>query len=372
VAHEINNPLTALQLSVEALMSLPAGGSGNRSGVDSEAIFEDMLATVSSIAGVVRDLTIFSRADRADQAPRSLDVHQVIEQTLRLVGREIEVAGHVERDFEADLPRVVVPTGRLTQVLINVLMNAAHAIREVRRPVHRVRVSTRSDEEHVAISISDTGPGIPAHAVEHIFDPFFTTKRAGEGTGLGLGISRSLLRDIGGELIVESVHGVGATFVILLPLPSGEALSTAQPMLVRPGAPAAPPSRRVLVVEGSEPLLRAFRRLLGRTFQLVLAGDAQEAIDLLESGAGADAAVVDLSLPDQEAFRLLEWLRAEQPGLAERTVLVTSEQQLDGLPADFRGRTASTLLKPFDRAALLGSLAEVLADAEPGDAAPDR
>ena len=260
IAHEINNPLTALQLGIEASASLLAPLS-NRAQDDAGAspqegskLLEEMLGAIGSIANIVRDLRIFARADAGREEAQLLEVGEMIDQALRLVGREIKLLARIERDYARDLPRVLVPHGRLTQVLVNVLANAAQAMREVERPAHRVRISTRADGEAVAVSISDTGPGIPPQIVEQIFDPFFTTKRAGHGTGLGLSISRSIMRDLGGDLIVESVHGAGATFVLLLPIP---APSSAQQASSRPRmratASARPaPKRLVLVVEDDE------------------------------------------------------------------------------------------------------------------------
>ncbi|HEY3667851.1 MAG TPA: histidine kinase dimerization/phospho-acceptor domain-containing protein, partial [Polyangiaceae bacterium] len=117
VAHEINNPLMALQLSIEACLS------GAQSGVpraDSQELLEEMLAASTAIASVVRDLRVFARADAADDDAELLDANDVVEQALRLVGREISMVAHVERDYLAGLPRVVVPLGRLMQVLVNV------------------------------------------------------------------------------------------------------------------------------------------------------------------------------------------------------------------------------------------------------------
>jgi K+-sensing histidine kinase KdpD len=111
--------------------------------------------------------------------------------------------------------------------ITNILVNAAHALHEVERPVHRVRLVVRADDEAVAVSISDSGPGIAPEAIERIFDPFYTTKRKGRGTGLGLSISRSILHRLGGDLLVESLHGEGATFVALIPRPPEQELTAA-------------------------------------------------------------------------------------------------------------------------------------------------
>ena len=121
-------------------------------------------------------------------------VEEIVDHALRLVGRELFHHALLERDYAPDLPKLVVPRNRVTQVMVNVLINAAHAIREVERPAHRMRIRARADDEFVAIGVSDTGPGIPPESLGRIFDPFFTTKRQELGTGLGLPISRSILR----------------------------------------------------------------------------------------------------------------------------------------------------------------------------------
>ncbi|HEY4106505.1 MAG TPA: ATP-binding protein [Polyangiaceae bacterium] len=373
VAHEINNPLMALQLSIEACISLLnpvsktldeletwlARGWGatpeqikelverSRTGapsVEAKQLLEEMLAASSAIGSVVRDLRVFARADNDQEEAQILDANDVIDQALRLVGREIAMVAHIERDYSRELPRVVVPHGRLTQVLVNILINAAHAINDVERPVHRVRITTRADAEFVAISISDTGPGIAASALSHIFDPFFTTKRTGLGTGLGLSISRSIMRDLGGDLIVESVHGAGATFIALLPLPDHTALRNAYlKNRVIATRRVQRERRTVLVVDNDERILKAYARMLASSCDVIMAGDAQEAIDLLCSGSSADALLTELSLPDMDGRLFFAWLRSERPELAKHTVFVTAEASLERY-AEFLGQIDNTIL----------------------------
>jgi signal transduction histidine kinase/ActR/RegA family two-component response regulator len=390
VAHEINNPLTALQLGVEACANLlhPLGNVAQElqlwasrgwgaspeqiqslhemaeSGApahEGAQLLGEMLGAVSSIANIVRDLRIFARSDSGREEAQLLDANEVIDQALRLAGREINVVARIERDYSRDLPRILVPHGRLTQVLVNVLVNAAQAIREIERPAHRVRISTRADGEYVAISISDSGPGIPPNTLDHIFDPFFTTKRAGYGTGLGLSISRSIMYDLGGDLIVESVHGSGATFILLLPIPDYASVRSAymrqrgsSAVRARPA-----PKRTVLIVDDDERVLSAYARALGRACDVLMASDGREAIDLLSSGSNPDAIVSELALPEVDGKGVLEWLTRERPELADRVVFVsaeTTQQQYDGFVSKLSNRV---LTKPVTAGALLSALNEV-------------
>src|SRR5690606_7873214 len=144
----------------------------------------------------------------------------VIEPDARIGRRQFGPKTIVEQDYEDGLPELYLPRNRLAQVLTNLLVNAAHATSEMKRDFHQVKASARVDEEHLAISVSDTGPGIPERALEQIFDPFYTTKGEGRGTGLGLSISRSILQHLGGDLVVSSIFGEGATFLCFLPLPT--------------------------------------------------------------------------------------------------------------------------------------------------------
>ncbi len=387
VAHEINNPLTVLQFGMEAysilvtpltdlaqeVRSWAARGWGAnpeqiralgervQTGAppdEARQLLAEMLAAVTSIADIVRDLKIYSRSDSNREETQLLDPSEVVDQALRLVGRQISAVASIERDYTRGLPQVLVPRGRLTQVLVNVLVNAAHAISEVERPIHRLRVTTRTDDEFVAMSISDTGPGIDPLALDRIFDPFFTTKRAGYGTGLGLSISRSIMRELGGDLIVESVHGSGATFILLLPIPDQASLNEvcrrargALPSL------AAPELRRtVLLVDDDEHILSAYARALGRSYDVLMAGDGREAIELLGSGSDADALVTELSLPETDGQELFEWVRRERPKLASRTVFVSTEVTLQRYESFVSGLRSPVLTKPVTSSALLAAL----------------
>jgi signal transduction histidine kinase/ActR/RegA family two-component response regulator len=402
VAHEINNPLMALQLSIEACMSLMTPLTNvvhelnvwsNRGWgatpeqvqmlydlaltgaprVEGRQLLEEMLVASTAIGSVVKDLRVFARADGDREEAQMLDANEVVDQALRLVGREIGMVAHIERDFARALPRVVVPHGRLTQVLVNILINAAHAINDVQREVHRVRVTTRADTEYVAISISDTGPGIASEALSHIFDPFFTTKRSGLGTGLGLSISRSIMRDLGGDLIVESVHGSGATFIALLPLPDHATMRKAY-LQNRDAAVRRPLNKRhtVLVVDDDERILKAYARMLATSCDVIMASDGQEAIDLLSSGSTPDAVVTELSLPDVDGRALFEWLRRERPALAARTVFITSEATRERYRAFLAEALNGTLTKPVSANELWAALANLVSQRPTSSRPPPR
>ena len=385
VGHEINNPLSAVILSIEVARRrmLPALDAALAIGVATKAglsppshalatltklawtdhggrgvagVFDEMDAAAEAIASIVRDLRTFARSDQ-DAPPERVDVDELIEHAIRLSGREASRRGVLERDYAPNLPPLVVPRARVTQVIMNVFINAFQAISEIERPKHRVRISARADSDFVAITVSDTGPGIPPESLERIFDPFFTTKRQGLGTGLGLSISRAILRRLGGELSVESVYGEGGTFVCFLPIPSHDLLEkTMRRSTPTPSYGDSIPTRSILVVDDDERVLRSYARLLGARHRIMVAYDGREAIDMIRSGSSPDVLVVELDLPGEEGRELLSWLEAERPDLARRAILATSGGSNASTAEFLRGYRGPVVLKPLHGSELLAAI----------------
>jgi CheY-like chemotaxis protein len=306
----------------------------------------------------VRDLRSYARASD-DDAPELVELPALIEQALRIVGSELSALAHIEREYQQGLPRVLIPRARIVQVLTNLLINAMHAMRDVSRPLHRLRVSLRADSEAVAISIADTGTGIAPDMLDHIFDPFFTTKGDGRGSGLGLSISRSIMLRIGGDLLVESIHGTGATFIMFIPLPTPEALRTTTRTVHAPRLRDAAHKPCLLLVEDDQRLLRLYARLLGEHFEVILAADGQEAIELLTSGTQVDIVVSDLTMPEVDGAELYRWIRGARPGLCERMVFVTGAD--DVRSQHFLASVPNlSLPKPVSSEKLIATLLRVL------------
>ena len=150
-----------------------------------------------------------------------MDLNGAIETTLTVAGNEFKYVADVETDF-GDLPPVTCHAGDVNQAILNIIVNASHAIGDVVKDTGdrgRIVVRTRQEEDSVVVRISDSGGGIPVEVRDRIFDPFFTTKEVGKGTGQGLAIARSVVVEKhGGEIGFESEIGKGTTFVIRLPI----------------------------------------------------------------------------------------------------------------------------------------------------------
>jgi len=179
------------------------------------------------VAAIVRSMKEFAHPDRKEMA--QADLNQAIQSTLVIASNEYKYVAEVETAL-GDVPLVNCYAGEINQVVLNLIVNAAHAIGDVVKDTPgkgRIRVATRVLDDQVEISIADTGKGIPVEVRARIFDPFFTTKEVGKGTGQGLAIARSVIVDKhGGTLHFETELGKGTTFYIRLPI-AGPASATA-------------------------------------------------------------------------------------------------------------------------------------------------
>jgi signal transduction histidine kinase len=179
------------------------------------------------VAAIVRSMKEFAHPDRKEMS--QVDINQAIRSTLIIASNEYKYVADVETEF-GELPPVNCFAGEINQVVLNLVVNAAHAIGDVVKGTDnrgRIRVTTRVLDDQVEIAIADSGKGIPVDVRSRIFDPFFTTKEVGKGTGQGLAIARSVVVDKhGGSLHFETEVGKGTTFFIRMPI-AGPAQATA-------------------------------------------------------------------------------------------------------------------------------------------------
>lgn len=182
---------------------------------------------LSRVAAIVRSMKEFAHPDRKEMA--RTDINQAIASTLVIASNEYKYVAEVETRF-AELPLVNCYAGEINQVVLNLIVNAAHAIGDVVESTKirgKITVSTRVLDETIEIAVADTGKGIPVEVRPRIFDPFFTTKEVGKGTGQGLAIARNVVVDKhGGTLHFETELGQGTTFYIRLPIAGPETAST--------------------------------------------------------------------------------------------------------------------------------------------------
>ena len=217
VAHEINNPLAIIKEKAGWMRDLLEEEDVKASPNFKE--FEDAIAKIEYHVTRAKDVThrLLGFARRMDPIHEDVNINDVITQTITFLQNEARYrAIEIHTGLAKDLPFVASDSAQLQQVFLNIIDNAIDAIGKDGH-IH-IRTMAVHDPEEVVITIKDSGPGIPKEKLDKIFDPFFTTKKVGEGTGLGLTISFSIIQKLGGTLKVESEEGQGATFIICLPL----------------------------------------------------------------------------------------------------------------------------------------------------------
>jgi PAS domain S-box-containing protein len=210
VAHEINNPMTAVVMSAESLLqrALMMGSGG---AADAEKL-RKILESGQRILRFTRDLTSYARPAK-DKAER-VQLNALLDKAMGYCEHVVAQAKvKVERDF-GELPALSGVPANLEQVFVNLITNACHAM----RPGGQIRLRTRRDGREAVVWVKDTGSGIAPANLSRIFEPFFTTKTEGKGTGLGLSIVQRIVEKHGGRLSVESTLGEGTTFTVRLPL----------------------------------------------------------------------------------------------------------------------------------------------------------
>jgi signal transduction histidine kinase len=208
IAHEIGNPLAAV-LGLVELLEL-----GGLSEQESREFLRRIRSETERIHRTIRELLDYSRTSPAPTASSEhTDLTKVVEEAVKLVTPQKDLRGiMIERRF-ADVPQVKAPAHELTQIVLNLLLNAADAV----GGEGSILVEVERDDAHVRLSVSDSGPGIPASVQNRLFEPFVTTKPAGKGTGLGLAVCHSLVQRLDGRIFAENrAHG-GARFVVELP-----------------------------------------------------------------------------------------------------------------------------------------------------------
>jgi signal transduction histidine kinase len=217
VAHELNQPLMVIRGYAQELLA-----GGRRSFEEMREDLGRIEAQTSRMAAIIGQLMEFSR--RSEGRRGLTDLNEVVFQALALLGQQVRARNIVlTQDLQPGLPPVWADPLQLEQVLVNLITNARDAMEVWGRGVLQVRTRAAGDGR-VAVSVTDSGPGIPPHLLKRIFDPFFTTKEVGKGTGLGLSICHGIVEEHGGEILVESpvAEGRGARFTVLLPAAGGD------------------------------------------------------------------------------------------------------------------------------------------------------
>jgi signal transduction histidine kinase len=320
IAHEINNPLQILVGTLEMLSD-----DADHRGLDDLLIrIRAAIASASRIARIVRDVRSFSSPQ--DGPVEAVVVSEVLEAAIVLLGSKLSRI-ELLREF-GDAPPALALGRRLEQVFLNVLLNAAAAFESTDRPP-QISIRIAAELETVTVEISDNGEGIREEHLPHLFEPFFTTRGAGQGSGLGLAVSKGIVEGFGGSIEVRSRRDEGTVVrVCLLASPQAPAHEPAhapahEPATMPPAVPATGTTTAldILVIDDEPLLLRSMANML-RNHRVTLCASAREAIAIL-ANKQFDVIVSDVMMPEMTGLQLLEHLRQVNVEIADRFVLMT-------------------------------------------------
>jgi PAS domain S-box-containing protein len=349
VAHEINNPLSALlanlSLAVRALGHLRDQGGLPPELDELDGEVRDAREAAERLRDISRDLRIFAREE--EERRELVDVNLVLESAARLAWNEIRHRARLVREY-GRVPPVLASEARLGQVVLNLVVNAAQAITEGTAEQNEVRLRTRSEDGQVLIEVADTGSGMSEEVRGKLFRSFFTTKPAGVGTGLGLAICHRLVSALSGTITVESTPGRGSTFRVTLPAaraaPAPPEPAVAIPTPVRRG--------RILVIDDEQMVGMAVRRLLVRDHDVEVLTSSEEALARLSGGERFDVILCDLMMPTMTGMELYAELSRAAPDQAEQMIFLTGGAFTPQARSFLERVPNRHLEKPFEAAGL--------------------
>jgi PAS domain S-box-containing protein len=360
VAHELNNPLTAI-LGVTELLRERAGFE--------ESIKRQLDLThrqARRAARIVQNLLEFSRPASPQKTP--LDVSSLIERTLQLHEHSLR-RNNVEVEFhpQPGLEPVIGDANQLIQVFLNLISNAEHAIREVRES-GRIQIRVGRIGGHISVTVQDDGVGILPEALPKLFDPFYTTKRPGGGTGLGLSICTAIVREHGGSIDVETLPVGGSAFTVFLPVavesesraPAIADGHTPLPLSVSAGVSDIVKGRSVLVLDDEESIRMLLEEgLSAHGLKVDCASTPAGAVDLAKRRS-YDILLCDLNLSANgfaTGGREAAWQILAAAGARKPTVIFMTG---DLVESDANPSEPRRLQKPFRISEVLTLFREIL------------
>ncbi len=402
VAHEINNPLAYVLMNLTLLeeqlpLLIASSREPSSRWVELTRAISEMRAGSNRISRIVNDIQYFSRVDTP--ANISCDIPPLLDRAIQMACTGMPSRSNVVCLYngagveDADRLIALADPARLSQVFLNLLINAIDSIPEGETHRRHVEVKSYRQGPSIVVEICDQGVGIPPSVLPRIFDPFFTTKGVGGGMGLGLSISRSIVQSLGGMMIVESTVNVGTVVRVTLPiakerlahetgmrrkvtvasLSAEEAIPVDAPKVdepredkdeaaardATPASSASPTneasqkSLRILIIDDELAIGRALQRAIAEVDdRVVVCERAQAALDLLEDGHDFHIILCDLSMPGMTGAELYDRIATRWPGLEQRILIMTGGAASDSTRAFLARSYVRRIDKPIDLGAL--------------------
>jgi PAS domain S-box-containing protein len=336
VAHELNNPLSVVVAQATLLQELaPDAKTASRG--------EKIRLAAERCARIVK--TFLAMARQKPPSRSTVDLNQVIAAAIELLGYSLRTAGiDVRADLDRTIPAIWADPDQISQVLINLIVNAQQALAESSGQ-RNLTVATCVDPRDgmIRLTVTDSGPGVPPAIRSRIFEPFFTTKPVGMGTGIGLSVCHGVVTAHGGTITVDDAPGGGAVFEIRLPATTTvEAAAPAGPAPDLIGA-----GGRALVVDDEPAVAESLSDILRHAgYRIDIAESGEAALDRVRTGV-YDVIFSDVHMPDMDGLTFCRNLRELRPELADRLVFVTGDM-LGGNIRTFIEETGLPFLeKPF-------------------------
>lgn len=341
VGHEINNPLAIIKgilMMANEELELEGGLSPSV-----KKKFEKIDISIDRIANIVKGLKTFSRSSESELAV--FDLKDLLQEVQGLFS-EIYLRSGINLTFVFDGSKTYKTfgnRGRIQQVLVNLISNARDALDGIVSP--EVVISMQIEGNRVRIDVRDNGNGIPEEIHEKIFDPFFTTKDVNKGTGIGLSLVMTIMKEHGGEICFESNPGMGTSFQIYFLL--SDASNEKQDVLETQKISPAKMKMRALVVDDEEDLREIMIQILSRLgLHVLAAANGQEALNLLKHET-VDLIVSDSKMPIMNGLELLDEVHRLYPSHPPRFIMVSGDVNISEFMHDSQLKPDDILLKPF-------------------------
>ncbi len=349
VAHDFNNLLLVIMANVDMVEAEVEDRPGLKGAL------EAALGAATRGAELTRQLLAFSRRQALE--PKVVHVNALVEAMTRLLARTIGETIRIDLRTSPDTWPVQIDPTQLESALANLVVNARDAmpdggrlvIETANAPLDEAYAAQHADVtagDYVALSVSDTGTGMPPEVVERVFEPFFTTKEVGKGTGLGMSMVFGFVKQSGGHIRIYSEVGIGTTIRLYLPRAASAASAPADPPTVEV-LPAAESGEVILLVEDDADVRESVVVNLRRFgYQVLVASDGPEALEILDRGERIDLLFTDLVMPGgMNGAELARRARETRPTLK---VLLTSGYAAPALATRMREiEGAAVLSKPY-------------------------
>lgn len=350
VAHEINNPLAYALVNLNLMME-------RLSLIQDPSLREQLLRALEGtnrVRDIVCGLKIFSR-DEGEKV-ELVDLRIVLDTAINLAMHEIQPRAKLLKEF-FDVPQISGNAGRLGQVFLNLLINAAQAIPEGKADVEVIRVRTYTDSSgDSVVEVQDTGEGMSEATRAKIFDPFFTTKPIGTGTGLGLSISLGIINSHNGKIEVDSEQGKGTTFRITLP----KALPTVQaPIEVLTSLPKPVGKLRILILDDEVFLAQAIRAILESDHHVDVETESVKGLNRILADAQYDLILCDLMMPRLTGMEIYLKLSEDGRGFEKRIVFMTGGAYTPRMIEFAKTTSNPCISKPFEPRELKNLIAQI-------------